>query len=97
MTTRQKCAGRKAACTLFEGQCPKPAYFFKNYAGSDLHTFGINYAGFPQKYAEKPAYFLRVNVPRGLGIIGFSGCLHTFARFLYLFIILKKKKKSNNI
>ena len=54
MTARQKYAGRKAFCILF---MPEPAYFFKNYAGLDLHTFGVNYAGFPEKYAEKPAYF----------------------------------------
>ena len=37
--------------------------------------------------------FLRVDVPLGLGIIGFSWVLHTIARFFYLLIILKKKKK----
>lgn len=54
MTTRQKYAGKKAACILFMSE---PAYFFKNYAGLDLHSFDVNYAGFPEKYAEKPAYF----------------------------------------
>lgn len=42
---------------------PKPAYFFKNYAGLNLHTFGVNYAGFTQSMQKNLHTFLRVNVP----------------------------------
>jgi hypothetical protein len=94
MTTRQKCAGRKAACTLFfEGQCPKPAYFFKNYAGPNLHTFGINYAGFPQKYAEKPAYFFEGQCalrPWNHWVFGVPAYFRAF--FLSLYYLKKKKR-----
>jgi hypothetical protein len=82
---------------FFEGQCPKPAYFFKNYAGSDLHTFGINYAGFPQKYAEKPAYFFEGQCaprPWNHWVFGVPAYFRAFSLSLYY---LKKKKKSNNI
>jgi hypothetical protein len=48
---------------------------------------------FPKSMQKNLHTFLRVNVPRGLGIIGFSGCLHTFARFFYFLIIKKKKKR----
>lgn len=41
----------------------KPAYFFKNYAGLDLHSFGVNYAGFTQSMQKNLHTFLRVNVP----------------------------------
>lgn len=35
----------------------RPAHFFENRAGLDLHTFGVTCAGFAQKCAEKPAHF----------------------------------------
>lgn len=94
MTTRQKYAGKKAACILF---MPEPAYFFKNYAGLDLHTFGVNYAGFAQKYAEKPAYFFEGQCalrPWNHWVFGVPAYFRAFFLFSYLF---EKKKKSNNI
>ena len=94
MTTRQKYAGKKAACIFLE---LKPAYFFKNYAGLDLHTFGVNYAGFAQKYAEKPAYFFEGQCalrPWNHWVFGVPAYFRAFFLFSYLF---EKKKKSNNI
>lgn len=93
MTARQKYAGRKAACILF---MPEPAYFFKNYAGLDLHTFGVNYAGFPEKYAEKPAYFFEGQCalrPWNHWVFGVPAYFRAFFLFPYYF---KKEKKSNN-
>ena len=90
MTTRQKYAGRKAACILFE---LKPAYFFKNYAGPNLHTFGVNYAGFAQKYAEKPAYFFEGQCalrPWNHWVFGVPAYFRAFFPSLYYF---EKKKK----
>lgn len=93
MTTRQKYAGKKAACILFMSE---PAYFFKNYAGLDLHSFDVNYAGFPEKYAEKPAYFFEGRCalrPWNHWVFGVPAYFRAFFLSPYYF---EKEKKSNN-
>ena len=75
---------------------PEPAYFFKNYAGLDLHTFGVNYAGFAQKYAEKPAYFFEGQCalrPWNHWVFGVPAYFRAFSLSPYKF---EKKKRGNN-
>lgn len=72
---------------------PEPAYFFEKYAAFDLHTFGVKYAGFAQKYAEKPAYFFEGQCalrPWNHWVFGVPAYFRAFFLFSYLF---KKKKK----
>lgn len=94
MIMRQKCAGRKATCILFE---LKPAHFFEKRAGPNLHTFGVNCAGFAQKCAEKPAHFFEGQCalrPWNHWVFGVPAHFRAFSLFLYYF---KKEKKGNNI
>jgi hypothetical protein len=82
--------------TFLRVNAPKPAYFFKNYAGPNLHTFGVNYAGFPQKYAEKPAYFFEGQCalrPWNHWVFGVPAYFRAFSLSLYYF---EKEKKGNN-
>ena len=75
----------------------KPAHFFEKRAGSNLHTFGVNCAGFAQKCAEKPAHFFEDQCalrPWNHWVFGVPAHFRAFFLFLYY---LKKKKKSNNI
>jgi hypothetical protein len=90
MIMRQKCAGRKATCILFE---LKPAHFFGKRAGPNLHTFGVNCAGFAQKCAEKPAHFFEGQCalrPWNHWVFGVPAHFRAFSLFLYYF---KKEKK----
>jgi hypothetical protein len=74
----------------------KPAHFFEKRAGPNLHTFGVNCAGFAQKCAEKPAHFFEGQCalrPWNHWVFGVPAHFRAFFLFLYY---SEEEKKSNN-
>ena len=93
MTISQKVCSRSISAHFLE---LKPAHFLKKRAGPNLHTFGVNCAGFAQKCAEKPAHFFEGQCalrPWNHWVFGVPAHFRAFSLSLYY---SEEEKKSNN-